>query len=450
MAEEMTKAARLLEEAERLRDEAERRVEELKAALDAAGKPKRPRAGAVKLTKTVADRAAYPYAEASKRRFVVWDAELAGFGLRVYPSGVKRWLFRYVLAGRQRWYVLGRYPGMTAEEARKRAKKAGVAVDDGNDPATERRKAKARGMTVAELADEWMADHEPPTVKATTAGSYRSILKCHVKPVLGRLPVAAVTEEDVKRLHARLKPYIGNRVLWVVRDIMKLAERRELRPRNSDPTEDIKRAQEKKRRRFLTPSELGKVGVALRDLEAEGRVPKLEAAALRLLMLTGCRMREVLGLRWQNIDRERGLVHLDDAKAGERSFPLTAPVLEVLGKLDRDGELLFPHPRKPGRPIHDLRYYWVPVVERAGIEWARIHDLRHSVGAWSASSGDSMLLVGAILGHKSASSTARYAHLRNDPVREAAERMATGIAAALDGSADDEGAEVAPHPRAVR
>ncbi|HVS15504.1 MAG TPA: site-specific integrase [Thermoanaerobaculia bacterium] len=404
-----------------------------------------------KLTRAVVDAATYPYDPRSNRRHVVWDGELKGYGLRVYPSGVKRWVYRYVLHGRQRWYVIGRYPGMTPEEARKRAKKASVAVDDGNDPATERRKARQRSMTVAELADEWMADHEPPTVKATTAGSYRSILKVHVKPVLGRLPVAAVTEEDVKRLHGKLKPYIGNRVLWVVRDLMKLAERRGLRPRNSDPTEDVKRAKERARKRFLTPSELGKVGVALRELEAEGRIPKLEAAALRLLMLTGCRLREVLGLRWQNIDRERGLVHLDDAKAGERSFPLTAPVLEVLGKLDRDDDLVFPHPRKPGRPIHDLRYWWVPTVERAGIEWARLHDLRHSVGAWSASSGDSMLLVGAILGHKSAGSTARYAHLGDDPVREAAERVAAGIAAALDGEAgDDGGAEVATHPRAVR
>lgn len=400
----------------------------------------------MKLTKAACDRARYPYDPETERRHILWDSECLGFGLRVYPSGRKVFVFRYKLAGRQRWMQIGDFGPMTVQQARKRAMKARVAVNDDDDPAEKRRQQRQRGVTVGDLADEYIAEKERK-LKPNTVRSYRQIVNAHIKPVFGKLRPAAVTEDDVRRLHDNLSdtPYQANRVLHVLGAIMDVAERRGLCV--SNPCRHIERYREKARTRYLSAAELARLGDALRALETEGvalksekkRVCKISAeaaAALRLLALTGCRVNEILRLQWGDIDRDRGFVHLREAKAGARSLPLTAPVADVLASMSRESEWIIPG-RKEGEPMTDLSRPWRRACEAAGIEDARIHDLRHSVGAWSASSGDSLLVVGAILGHRQAASTERYAHLSQDPVRAAAERVASGIDAAMKGNKGD-------------
>ena len=399
------------------------------------------------LTKRVCDCTKYPHDPKTERRHVVWDDTVKGFGVRVYPSGRKTFVFRYKLNGRQRWIQLGDYGPMTVQAARKRAMEARVAVNDGNDPAEQRRRRRAQEVTFAEVAAAFIDDKQRK-LKPNTVRSYRQILDTHLLPMFGSLRPSAITEEDVQRFHDRMAdtPYQANRALHVLGAVMNLAERRGICP-GPNPCRNVERYRESARKGYLSAAEFADLGDALCRLETDGAQLESEsarvctistpaAAALRLLALTGCRVSEILSLQWSDVDEERGLVHLRDAKAGGRSFPLTAPVRDVLASLPRESDWVIPGQR-PGEHLTDLAKPWRRACEVAGIDNARLHDLRHSVGAWSASSGDSLLIVGALLGHRSAQSTERYAHLSDNPIRAAAERVASGIAAAMDGKRAD-------------
>ncbi len=400
----------------------------------------------MKITKSVVDREKYPHdVDDPKKtpRYVVWDDVIKGFGVRVYPSGRKTFTFRYEMNGRQRWMGLGDYGPMTVQQARLRAEKARVAVHDGRDPAEQRRLQRQAATTVADLAvnyiEEKMAASRAPAetrkIKSSTVKGYQQILDTHILPAFGKWQPAAVTEDDVERFHAKMHstPYQANRCLHVMAALMKLAIRRGLRSGN--PCADIKRNKEPERKRYLSAVELADLGDAIRKLEGHG-VSQAAAAALRLLAFSGCRVNEILRLQWDDIDEERNVVHVRDAKGGPRTFPFTAPVADVLASLPRDSEWVI-QGKRPGSHMGYLSRPWRRACEAAGIKGARLHDLRHSVGAWSASSGDSLLVVGALLGHRQAASTERYAHLADDAVHAAAERTASGIAAAMEGKGGD-------------
>ncbi len=404
----------------------------------------------MKLTKTACERAEYPFDPTTERRFVLWDNAVRGFGLRVYPSNRKTFVFRCEVAGRQRWMQLGDFGPMTVQQARQRARRARVEADDGEDPVEARRQRRRQASTLGELARDFMAEIAAAR-KPKTARTYQQLLDAHILPRFGKFRPAAITEDDVAAFHRTMKgtPYAANRALWLLSKLMRIAEKRGLRRPGTNPSEDVKRYRETARKRYLSSEELVKIGDAISRLESEGvelasvggRVTTVSthaAAALRLLLFTGCRVNEVLQLRWEDIDFEHALVRLADTKTGERHMPLTAPALAVFDTI----------PRVPGNPwvvvgqnagnhLTDLALPWRRVLEVAGLSGIRLHDLRHTVGAWAASSGLSLLLVGKLLGHRQAASTERYAHLAADPVREAAERVAAGIAAAMEGRQAD-------------
>ena len=221
-----------------------------------------------------------------------------------------------------------------------------------------------------------------------------------------------------------------NEAVGALSRMLNRAEAWGLVPAGSNPCRFVTRYRTRRPERFLTEEEFGRLGRALDDLEAEGWLPVHAAAAIRLLMLTGCRSGEVLGLRWEDVALERNEVRLRESKTGPRVVPLSPAAARVLGSIPRlAGNPWVIAGREPGERLSQLAYYWYPVRERAGLDDVRLHDLRHSFASRALALGEDLAMIGRLLGHKKIQTTARYAHLARDSVKEAAALVAGSIAA---------------------
>ena len=200
----------------------------------------------------------------------------------------------------------------------------------------------------------------------------------------------------------------------------------------SDPCRAIAEYPGRRRERFLTEAELDRLGRALDQVEKEGRVSASAVAAIRLLILTGCRKSEILTLRWEEVALEEAELRLADSKTGARVVSLSGPAVKLLAGLPRlpDNPWVIPG-RKPGTHLRKLDDAWRSVRARAGIEGVRLHDLRHSFASRALALGEGLPVIGKLLGHARIETTSRYAHLARDLVRESAERVAESIAADL-------------------
>jgi integrase len=385
-----------------------------------------------RLTKTIVDRATYK-GQGPKAHCIVWDSELPGFGLRIYPSGAKAFLVVYRMGTRKRRVIVGKYGQKTVEEARKAAKKHLLAASEGRDLGEEREKAR-RGETVADLCRRYLEVHLPKK-KASSRRHDRRMLRSYVVPKLGKLKIADVKRADMAKLHHSLheKPIEANRLMALCSKLFNLAEEWGLRPDGTNPTLHVQRFPEQKRQRFLSGEELVRLGDALR-VAAEEREPASAILALRLLILTGARLSEVLTLRWSSVDSENGLLHLPDSKTGPRVIPIGPPVLKLLAAAPKLEANPYVCPgEKAGHHFVGLPRVWQRIRRRAGLADVRLHDLRHSHASAAAGLGTPLQIIGALLGHSGPQTTARYAHLADSPVRAAANRVTSHIAAALDG-----------------
>jgi integrase len=405
--------------------------------------------------------------EASERRYVVWDTDLKGFGLRVETSGTKAFILRYRPRdggrdGPKRFITIGRYGSLTPDEARGEARGILGAVAKGADPANEKGAAKV-ALTVNALFEEFERLHIKPKLKPNTAASYRSVFDAHITLAIGRKRAADVLAADLLRYQAKLDshPASANRVLAVVSAMYAWGERHGFVSEGANPAAKVARFGNRKRERFLGLGELERLGAAIREGETIGipwepdpnkklkHAPKAEnrrvvlekgpAAALRLLMLTGARLREILNLRWEEVDLERGLLLLPDSKTGRKTIVLNAPAVLVLQELPRIGEYVIAGMSiggKEERPRADLKRPWALVSKRAGLVGVRIHDLRHTFASYGAGANLGLPIIGKLLGHSQASTTNRYAHLGDDPVKRASESIGATISAALGGKAN--------------
>lgn len=370
----------------------------------------------------------------------VWDTELRGFGVRVKSTGVRSYFVRYRdTHGSVRKYTLGRYGVLTPDEARKLAMQKLAEVARGGNPTTERRAARAqarRAQSVAQLVDRFLRDHADAKCKPRTAAEYRRLLEKHVVPALGHLAVDAVTRDDVEGLHLRMRrtPMEANRVLAALSKMFHDAEAWRLRPFQSNPCYRLKRYREQKRDRFYSDDELRKLGAALDHAEQTRTLPDSHLAALRLLALTGCRVNEILTLRWAHVDLSAGVLRLPDAKTGARKVPLGTPAIALLQSLPRQGELVV-WGRVPGTLLTfpALAGTWKKVRAAAGLTNARLHDLRHTIGSYAGAAGMNAFMVRDLLGHKTLAMTGRYVSQDTSPLRRAADQVAGRVAAALAG-----------------
>jgi integrase len=419
------------------------------------------------LTKTYVDSL-----EARDAEYSVWDAKLPGFGVRIRPTGTKSFIIVYRAgSGRSapfRRFTIGAVGKIAAEAARTRAKVLLGAVAHGRDPALEKTRERET-VTVGELGDQFIQQHAEKICKPKTQELYRALLKNVIKPAFGSTKADKLTRAAVAKLHTSHggSPTTANRAVTLLGGIYVFGSRVGAVPERFNPAEGVPRYKESSRERFLSSEELDRLGAALREAETIGlpwtvdeagpkakhlpkgdrltKVSKYATAAIRLLMLTGCRLREILHLRWEHVDFERGLLFLPDSKTGKKTIVLNAPALMVLNGLERVGPYVVPGDDIE-KPRSDLKRPWAAVAERAGLAGLRLHDLRHTYASFGVGGGLGLPIIGKLLGHAQPATTARYAHLDNDPLRRATEKIGAEIAAAM-GETLFSGAEIVPIDR---
>lgn len=378
------------------------------------------------------------------RAYVVWDAEIPGFGVRISPRGRRSFLFRYRVGGgrrgRDREPVIGVYGALTPDEARKIARAWAAEVAAGGDPAQTRAQVRD-APTMSEVFDRYLAEHAELHKKPASVIEDRRVIATFLRPELGAMKVGEVTRAAVSRLHREKAetPYSANRMLALLSKVFNLAEAWELRPDGSNPCRHVARFKEHRRERFLSEKDAARLGAVLAQVErgelrsADGWTPSPEVVPIiRLLIFTGARRGEVLGLRWEWIDLKAGRARLPDSKTGAKVLFLAPPAVEILSELWRTSDRPEVFPGRTGAPpLTALKRAWPVIRETAELPGVRLHDLRHSFASVGAAAGLSLPMIGALLGHREVATTARYAHLSDDPQRAAAGLIAGRLAAAM-------------------
>lgn len=409
-----------------------------------------------KITKRVVDAA-----EVADKRYTIFDSDVKGFGLRVFPSGQKSYVFEYRAGegGRnsaKKRITIGKTSEFTPDEARRQADKLRSKVKVGEDPQGD--KAKRRdAIIVKELGDQFLKEHVKAKRKQNTANSYDEILARHIIPRLGRMKAVDVTTANVAKLHfdMRATPAMANKTTAVISSMFSFGFKMGLVPKGANPANDVEKYDEKSVERYLSTAELERLGAAVRLAETTGIpwvtdptkkskhlrkenrntvIGEHAAAALRLLIFTGARLREILHLEWQFVDLERGLLLLPDSKTGKKTIVLNAPAINVLANVARVGRYVIASDTAgtdEERPRADLKRPWDAVRRQAKLEDVRIHDLRHNFASFGAGSGMGLPIIGKLLGHTNAATTQRYAHLDADPIRNASEAIGSRIMDAM-------------------
>lgn len=408
------------------------------------------------------------------KEYIVFDDTLTGFGIRVRESGSMSYIVHYrVGSGRkapQRKYTISSTSKIAPDEARKIAREVLADVVKGRDPANEKSQDRS-AITFAMLAADYL-EIVASKKKCATHYLYKHWLNDLAVPVLGKRKARDIGTNDVEKLHVSLEatPITANRVLTTISSMYtwamgpgKKLEKME------NPAAGIEKFKEQGRERYLTNEELGRLGEAIRRAEIDGipwepdprkkikhapraenrllRIDPWSAAALRLYILTGARRGEILKLKWDNVDLERGLLFLDDSKTDKKTIILNAPAITILRTLPRIDQYVIPGQASSGepgksRPRSDLKRPWQLVRKEAKLDASadnprfrvRLHDLRHTHASVGVGSNLSLQIVGKLLGHTQVKTTERYAHLADDPVRNASELIGSKIAEAMGDS----------------
>ena len=334
----------------------------------------------------------------------------------------------------------------------------------GIDPASVKA-ADAAEMTVNNFFDLYVKEYGEVHKKPSTVGEDRRNFRKHIEPVIGALKLRQVTEAEAVKIHRgrRDHPTNGNRVIALLSHIFSMAASSSFRalPKGwPNPCAEIQEYPEKARERFLSAAELARLGQAFDRAERGWEPQEVEAlptderparvnpedwraiAAIRLLLFTGARRSEILGLRWDWVDMERGAARLPDSKSGAKTIPLPPPALDILAGLPRfKGNAHVLPGDKKGAAFVGISKPWQRIRKLAKLPDLRLHDLRHAYASLAVASNESLYLVGAVLGHRQSDTTQKYAHLSADPVKALADRNSARIAAMLQGAV---GADVLP------
>jgi integrase len=364
-----------------------------------------------------------------------YDSEIPGFGARITAAGVVSFVLNYHIHGRERRFTIGRYPELTAMAARERALQLRGRILDGHDPLQEREQQRGEPK-FRQLADEYLRRYAVHHKRPLCVYRDRKMLDGIIQPRLEHLRVRAIGKRDIEELHADLKgtPYHANRVLALLSKMFSLAK--DWGWCDENPTHGVPRFHEDRRERWLTEEELQRLNAALdayRDQNA--------ANALRLLMLTGARVSEILKADWTQFDLKRGIWTKPSHHTKQQRIehvPLSAPVLKLLEAMkpqNASGPLFSGVSGKAARVT--LQRPWRQVCRAAGLveitankgkrrkviykyrPTVRIHDLRHTYASHLVSKGMSLQIVGKLLGHTQPQTTYRYAHIADQALRDA-------------------------------
>lgn len=370
------------------------------------------------------------------KRYEVRDTEVAGFLVRISANGDKSFYLKYRFGkGRTaptRRYHIGTFPTTTVEQARTIAKEKIALVVQGHDPVED-----VRGNKAAPRIDEAMGlffEEHGHKIKASTLKWYGLLASKDILPAIGKKKVVEVSHRHIAALHTAMKhtPYKANRCIALLSKFFSWAELRGYRERNTSPVVGIEKYKEQKRTQSMQREELEALGSAFVTMEAANSIDPIIAAALKTLIFTGARCNEVLTMKWAYIDYAKGIAHLPDSKTGEKNIHLPPPAMVILNALPRVNEYCF-YGRGGKGHIVNIKDTWKRLLSSAGLTGWRIHDLRHAFASYAVSSGKSLPVVGAMLGHSQPSTTQRYAHLQENPVATAAADTAAALLADFTG-----------------
>jgi integrase len=368
------------------------------------------------------------------------DPKATGFGIRSYSGGGKSWFIDYRLAGRQRRYTIGPFPRWSADAAREEAKALRKKIDRGIDPAGDKR-ARRTAPTIADLIDRYIADHLPKKALAGSRLRDEHKMLAEIGAKLGRhTKVADIHGGDVANMHRRItesgRPVRANRILAIASKMFSLSlvakAGETLAWRNAqlgNPCKGIGHNREQAKERFFSQSELAAISEALARYQGG-----TSSDCLKLILTTGCRPSEAMKAEWSEFDAEPGYWIKPSSHTKQRKthkLPLSPPATELIERLRKarkNSKWMFPGD-KPGAHLKVLSRAWRFVRKETGIgKDARIYDLRHSYASIGAGGGLSLLIIGKLLGHSQARTTTRYAHLGDDPLKEAADKIGNAIA----------------------
>ena len=362
-----------------------------------------------------------------EREYTLWDTKVAGLGVRVRPSGARSWVLLLDMGGRTKRVSLGQVGVRSLEEVRKEchARRA--------NPEPEEKPAPAQPVPLFRdfVAREWKEAHFNG-YKPSTKRSIRYQLAGQLLPAFGARALDGITEAAIRRWFdrfSRTAPGNANHVLGSLRQILNFAVACGHIERN--PAAGIAFNRRPKLTRFLSREEVARLHAAL-DRHAGRKGGRQQADIVRLLLLSGCRRGEIMGLRWSEV--HDGMLALEDSKTGPRTVPLNGQARAILDRQPRGGSpFVFPSPLDPARPRTDLTL-WYRVRREAGIEDVRLHDLRHTVASHAVMNGVPVPVVSRLLGHSNVRMTLRYAHLADRDIEAAAERVGQAMSRAMAGS----------------
>ncbi len=400
-----------------------------------------PSDGRVRITKSIVDRL--------KPDEIRWDADVRGFGIRCQRKA-KKYVLKTRVNGRQRWITIGEHGSpWTPDTARKQALSLLGDIHKGLDLPTLRTGGESQ-PTIADLCERYLREYAAQHKKPSSAAADKSNIANHVIPLLGSTLVTEVTRSDIDDFKRAVRDGstapkngsglrsgyrggaivtggtgVANRCLALLSKMFNLAERWGLRPDGSNPVRHVEKYKENRIERFLSEDELARLAKVLSKAEADNSESPFVIAAIRLLLFTGARLGEILTLRWDWIDLDRGLINLPDSKSGKKPVYLNSLAMDVLSNLPHiEGNPHIIVGNKAGSHLVNIRKPWYRIREAAGIEDVRIHDLRHTFASTAVSGGLTLPLIGKLLGHKKSATTERYAHLADDPIRAANEEVA--------------------------
>lgn len=402
-----------------------------------------------KLTKRLVDGLATDQAEA-----FLWDTVVLGFGVRVRRSGGRSFILKYRMGAAVRRHTLGKVGSpYTVEEAREAAADLLRQVRAGHDPMRAKRDLNT-AITVTELVETYLHEGRiaKPNKRESSWRADASVLRRHVVPLLGHRLARDIARRDLEKLQAdvlsgktaqdvrtrargraivRGGPGAAGQMIRSTAAMFAWAVQQEIITAN--PAVGVQKVKPLRRERFLTFTEARHLIETLAEMVSAGDIPEAHAVILRLLLFTGARKSEILNLTWGELDLERGRILLPwhRSKTGEKMIPLNSAALKELMQRPRQNANVFPAARGDG-PTVGLYKTWDQVRARAKLQGVRIHDLRHSFASFAAADGASLYLIGKALGHRQASTTERYAHLTDDPVRAVAEQVGSRFLPMLD------------------
>lgn len=363
--------------------------------------------------------------EPENKDVIIRDSELKGFMCKITPKGKKVYMLYYRLQnGTERRPSIGIHGAVTCDQARDIALNWLSEIAKGNDPSFDKKEIRnTRTSNFAALAERYINEYASIHKKEISIKNDKLFLNNYLISYFDKIPIETLTSQHIEAFHYKMKhkATTSNRCISLLSKMLNLAEKWGIKKDIGSLCRHIDKYPENKREIFLSMTEIERLSAVLKELMLNKTESSSSIAAIRLLLLTGCRLSEILTLKWEYIDIEHHRINFPDSKTGKKTIYISPFVLEVLENLEKmKNNPYVIYGAKEGAHLVNLQKAWKRISKLADLEGVRIHDLRHSFASIGAASGLSLPIIGALLGHSQAQTTARYAHLVGDSLKDAA------------------------------